>query len=79
METAAITLLIQILDSLMKHAHDSTLRTMALERALKRNPELERDYQSELAYLSSDPSSAVNLQGSSEILAMLRAKLTQNQ
>jgi hypothetical protein len=79
METSAITLLIQILDSLMKHAHNSALRTVALERALKRHPELEKDYQSELAYLSSDPSSALNLQGSSELLAMLRAKLTQNQ
>jgi hypothetical protein len=75
MEQETVKLLIKVFESLMRNAHESSLRLQALEQMLERRPELKDEYQKELHRLGSDPSASVNLQGISDILATLRARL----
>jgi hypothetical protein len=77
METTTANALITLLQSLMNNAHESALRLMALEGMLKDRPELNQEYQKQLAQIGGDPTTSTNLQNSSRLLGELRARLLQ--
>ena len=74
MTLKALDLLVKIVESLTKHAHESALELAAMEAMLKRRPELRQEYEKELQELSASPASVANRQGMSELLATLRTE-----